>query len=289
MSSVTQKILVFLSELSPGSRFTSQRLIHVGSRSALDSALSRLFQKGLIQRVSWGAYVNTPNGEKYKVAPEEIAQLKAQAFNKVIFPAGETIARLLQFPGLVASDSSTAKTHGESKREPETFSKYAFEQRNSSESEHELETIVAGDDSPGLGMKRKKRVLKFYTNGSGANFDCLDSRFRVKLVPLSEKKLRNYFLEGGYWVNAVRAMGRQYFERYQLQLKKKMPPFRTSLNSLKESFELMPGWLYSNLNSFYASHHNRRKHKLIEIPELLVPVPKEHLELIWGPNFRWGS
>lgn len=275
--SVMKKIRVFLDALSSGIIFSTQGLIHLGSRSAVDTALSRLNQQGIIQRLAWGIYLNTPDRKKYSIDFIETALFKAQAFGREILPHGEVIADLLKFP--VEKRKSVAAEGNESESDMPEFS---------------FDTVSAGSDCEVvMGLMRgdqvKIKVVKFFTSGSAANFKILGTNRRVEFIPISPKKFRNYLLEGGYWINAVRTMGLEYFRAHQAELKRKLPPFRSTLQSLKESFELMPGWLYSRLNTRYAQRFDLRKYPLIELPELIDPVPKEHLEPLWGPAFDWRA
>jgi hypothetical protein len=96
--SVAYKIRAHLANLPPGAILSSQGLIHLGPRGALDMALSRLNSDHRIKRKAWGIYVNTPDGEEYDIAPQTLAEAKAQAFNKTVLPFGKTIAHLLKFP-----------------------------------------------------------------------------------------------------------------------------------------------------------------------------------------------
>jgi hypothetical protein len=137
--------------------------------------------------------------------------------------------------------------------------------------------------------KPQEKVLKFYGTGSGVNISDHGNLLRIKCIPLSPKKARNYPMEGCYWVNAVRYMGREYFYKNWKVLLDKVPPFRTTLNSLRDSFVLMPEWLYSNLCINWLSGQNKRKHQLIDIPERVDIVPREHLDIILGPGFKEGD
>jgi hypothetical protein len=275
--SVMKKIRVFLDGLSSGIIFSTQGLIHLGSRSAVDTALSRLNQEGIIQRLAWGIYLNTPDKKKICIDFIQTALFKAQAFGRKILPHGEVIADLLKFP--VEKRETVAAEGNDSESNLQEFS---FDTVGGGS---ECELVMGNTSEAHVEIK----VVKFFTSGSAADFKILGTNKRVEFVPISPKKFRNYLLEGGYWINAVRTMGLEYYRAHKTELKRKLPPYRSALQSLKESFELMPGWLYSRLNTKYAQRFDLRKHPLIELPELIAPLPKEHLELLWGPAFDWRA
>jgi hypothetical protein len=266
--SVIEKLRIFLANLAHGTLFAVQSIIHLGSRTAIDSALYDIHQSKLIQRAAIGVYASTPEGERYKFDPLEIAEIKAQAFNKKIFPHGEDIVRLLKFPMLDTEPTSKTPSQTGENRQVEHTDSTPQSAKAPKEKQNEIGTS-------------KVKVIKLFTTGCTSSFKCNDRSVQVKFISLSKKKLRNYLLDGGYWVNAVRTMGRQYFETHIDELKQKLPPFRTTLESLKDSFVLMPIWLYSSLNIKYGNRYNQRKHPLIDIPQRIPPVPKEHLSQIW--------
>ncbi|GJM06946.1 MAG: hypothetical protein DHS20C10_06800 [marine bacterium B5-7] len=56
MSSITDNILTYIQQRGNGAVFTPRDFIHLGSRSAIDTALCRLSQLGKVRRLSRGLY-----------------------------------------------------------------------------------------------------------------------------------------------------------------------------------------------------------------------------------------
>ena len=54
--SVTEAVLEYLKS-RPGKPFGAKSLLHLGSRAAVDQALSRLYRRGVIERVARGVYL----------------------------------------------------------------------------------------------------------------------------------------------------------------------------------------------------------------------------------------
>jgi hypothetical protein len=284
--SVKYKILAHLANLAPGVIITSQSLIHLGPRGALDMALSRLNSKKRIKRKAWGLYINTPDGEDYHIDSQTIAEAKAQAFNKTVLPFGKTIAHLLKFPHKMPYSD----TESSPKTAADTTPGAALNIGNETPLEDNVSALATSaklqERKHPPAIKAQEKVLKFYGTGSSVNVRDLDNSLRIKCIPLSPKKARNYPMEGCYWVNAARYMGREYFYKNWKVLLDKVPPFRSTLNKMRDSFELMPEWLYSNLCINWLSGQNKRKHQLIEIPERVDNVPRKHLDIIWGLGFK---
>lgn len=57
MQALAQRILEHAAELSEGAPLVAKELLHLGSRAAVDQALSRLVQRGALLRASRGVYV----------------------------------------------------------------------------------------------------------------------------------------------------------------------------------------------------------------------------------------
>ena len=90
-------ILNFISNLSSGEWFSTQQVLNLGTREAIDQALYRLVKCGYLTRIAWGLFTlrtNEPNFE-----PLAVAKFKAQVFKKKIAIHGLDIASRL---GLVA-------------------------------------------------------------------------------------------------------------------------------------------------------------------------------------------
>lgn len=71
--------------------FTTRDLLQYGKRSAIDICLFRLVKDQTIRRLARGVFVRSNHPNKY-FSPFEIAQAKANAFEKIISLSGETAA-----------------------------------------------------------------------------------------------------------------------------------------------------------------------------------------------------
>ena len=84
MQTLTQQIRERVAELPEGAALSAKELLHLGSRAALDQALSRLVRRGALMRAGRGAYVRpietrfgvrAPSAEK---VVEAIARLRGE-------------------------------------------------------------------------------------------------------------------------------------------------------------------------------------------------------------------
>lgn len=97
MPSLPAAIEALAQGLPEGGVVTAKSLMHLGSRAAVDQALSRLARQGRLLRVGRGAYVSAVPG-KYGVRPPEPARVLeslAQTLGEVIVPHGATSANRL--------------------------------------------------------------------------------------------------------------------------------------------------------------------------------------------------
>jgi hypothetical protein len=90
-------ILNFISNLSSGEWFSTQQVLNLGTREAIDQALYRLVKCGYLTRIAWGLFTLRTHEENFE--PLAVAKFKAQVFKKKIAIHGLDIARRL---GLVA-------------------------------------------------------------------------------------------------------------------------------------------------------------------------------------------
>ncbi len=90
-------ILNFISNLSTGEWFSTQQVLNLGTREAIDQALYRLVKCGYLTRIAWGLFTLRTNEQNFE--PLAVAKFKAQVFKKKIAIHGLDIASRL---GLVA-------------------------------------------------------------------------------------------------------------------------------------------------------------------------------------------
>ena len=85
----------FINALEDGQVFTSSELIGLGTRGAIDMALSRLVKKKSIQRLGNGLYMK---GDEFTTLPPviEVAQKKANTLGKELYVHGDDLAARLQ-------------------------------------------------------------------------------------------------------------------------------------------------------------------------------------------------
>lgn len=90
-------ILNFISNLSSGEWFSTQQVLNLGTREAIDQALYRLVKCGYLTRIAWGLFTLRTNEQNFE--PLAVAKFKAQVFKKKFAIHGLDIASRL---GLVA-------------------------------------------------------------------------------------------------------------------------------------------------------------------------------------------
>jgi hypothetical protein len=74
MEVLAEKILRLAQELPEGSSLSAKALLHLGTRAAVDQALSRLVRRGRLMRAGRGVYVRPVEG-KYGTRPPTAAML----------------------------------------------------------------------------------------------------------------------------------------------------------------------------------------------------------------------
>lgn len=97
MPGVAEKILQYAGELLEGEVLSAKRLLHLGSRAAVDQALSRLHRSGRLVRVGRGLYVvhvKSPFGSRAP-KPEHVMAGIAAATGETVVPSGARSANSL--------------------------------------------------------------------------------------------------------------------------------------------------------------------------------------------------
>jgi hypothetical protein len=99
MPNVQDPILDYLRHRGRGKVYTSKDLLHLGSRAAIDQALSRLARAGTLQRLARGLYyyprTNPRLGMVVSPDAEEIADALARQTGSRIAPSGALAANRL--------------------------------------------------------------------------------------------------------------------------------------------------------------------------------------------------
>lgn len=97
MSSLPETILLHSQSLSEGGVTSPKEFLHLGSRAAIDQALSRLTKEGKLLRVARGTYV-TPVSSRFGVrapAPEKVVEALAAQNGELIAAHGASAANTL--------------------------------------------------------------------------------------------------------------------------------------------------------------------------------------------------
>jgi hypothetical protein len=87
MTSAPETIVKYIENMPEGATISARSLLHLGSRAAVDQALSRLVRKGWLMRVARGVYVCPVEG-RFGVRPPSPAKV-VETFAEL---KGETIA-----------------------------------------------------------------------------------------------------------------------------------------------------------------------------------------------------
>lgn len=97
MSSTSELIVMFTKTLPEGAAIHAKGLLHLGSRAAVDQALSRLAREGRLLRVARGIYVRPVEGRFGKRAPsrEKVIETFAALKGETIASSGATAANSL--------------------------------------------------------------------------------------------------------------------------------------------------------------------------------------------------
>lgn len=97
MSKLPSSILSHAHALPEGGVLSPKEFLHLGSRAAIDQALSRLTKEGKLLRVARGTYV-TPVSSRFGTrapAPEKVVQALAAQSGEVVTPHGANAANAL--------------------------------------------------------------------------------------------------------------------------------------------------------------------------------------------------
>lgn len=92
-----ESILLHAQSLPEGGVLSPKEFLHLGSRAAIDQALSRLSKEGRLLRVARGTYV-APIASRFGVrspAPEKVVESLAAQNGEVVAPHGATAANAL--------------------------------------------------------------------------------------------------------------------------------------------------------------------------------------------------
>jgi len=102
-------ILNFISALPTDAWFSTQQLLNLGNRQAIDQCLYRLVKCGYLTRIAWGVF--TLRTSKQIFEPLAVAMFKAKIFKKNVSVQGLDLARRL---GLVVEkqDRPIYSVHG---------------------------------------------------------------------------------------------------------------------------------------------------------------------------------
>lgn len=97
MSKLPESILLHAQSLPEGGVLSPKEFLHLGSRAAVDQALSRLTKEGKLLRVARGTYV-PPVSSRFGTrapAPEKVVQALAAQNGEVVTPHGAAAANAL--------------------------------------------------------------------------------------------------------------------------------------------------------------------------------------------------
>ncbi len=97
MNTLPETILQQARSLPEGGVLSPKEFLHLGSRSAVDQAFSRLAQAGKLLRVARGAYSAPVSGRfgSRAPAPEKIVQALAEQSGEIVVPHGASAANAL--------------------------------------------------------------------------------------------------------------------------------------------------------------------------------------------------
>lgn len=97
MNTLPESILLHAHALPEGGALSPKEFLHLGSRAAIDQALSRLCKAGRLLRVARGAYVAPVSGRfgTRAPAPEKVVQALAAQNGEVVVSHGASAANAL--------------------------------------------------------------------------------------------------------------------------------------------------------------------------------------------------
>jgi len=97
MKTTAKLILAFAGQLPEGATLSAKELLHLGERAAIDQALSRLVQRGVLIRVRRGLFalpVKSKFGRRAP-APEKVVESIVEMTGEVVTESGATAANSL--------------------------------------------------------------------------------------------------------------------------------------------------------------------------------------------------
>ena len=97
MSKLPETILLHAQSLPEGGVLSPKEFLHLGSRAAVDQALSRLTKEGFLLRVARGTYV-TPVTTRFGTrapSPEKVVQALSTRTGETVMPHGASAANAL--------------------------------------------------------------------------------------------------------------------------------------------------------------------------------------------------
>lgn len=97
MSTLPETILRQAQSLSEGGVLSPKEFLHLGSRSAVDQAFSRLAKAGKLLRVARGAYTAPVSSRfgSHAPAPDKVVQSLAEQSGEIVVPHGASAANAL--------------------------------------------------------------------------------------------------------------------------------------------------------------------------------------------------
>jgi hypothetical protein len=97
MQRLAQQILEYAATRPEGSSLRAKELLHLGSRAAVDQALSRLHRRGTLMRIGRGLYVRPIEGRfgARPPSPAKVVETLSVATGETITPNGATAANAL--------------------------------------------------------------------------------------------------------------------------------------------------------------------------------------------------
>jgi len=97
MNALPNTILQQVQFLPEDAVLSPKEFLHLGSRPAVDQALSRLAKASKLLRVAWGTYT-TPVSSRFGTrppAPEKIIKALAERSGEIVVPHGANVANAL--------------------------------------------------------------------------------------------------------------------------------------------------------------------------------------------------
>ena len=253
-----------IKKLGPNKRFSTQEILHIGTRGSIDMYLSRKVKSGALIRLARGVFTAASSKELDIPSLREIAEMKARAFSKVIIPHGETIARALKL------------------LPPHPDSKGIIDPRTLDPEKSFIDQIRDIRRKAGTNLLP---TIKMYTDGAASNFISHLHNVRIKFIKISDKKMRSFSQGSGYWINAIRTMGKIYFEKHTLQCLQQLPTRKEDREDLQRAQYLTPKWLYKVLDDLDPPNPKTQFLAPPATSERLEPLPRQYLDAIY-PDFK---